>query len=169
MACLTLDILNAIEASRDLDGIERPTTIENPPETDHPEAGSAFYLPEVCRWTEREHTEFAGSIGGPRGSTQSSPTLTPASTGSGSHVYVQVPPWLQAPRRGLHELGSLGALPRRPLYAKLLWLFGRRAQRRRLPTLRGGGKYGSLRKETSKKAIRDEENKAAVGGLRRPA
>ena len=54
-------------------------------------------------------------------------------------------------------------------YAKLLWLFGRRAQRRRLPTLRGGGKYGSLRKETSKKAIRDEENKAAVGGLRRPA
>eukprot|EP00439_Symbiodinium_sp_Y106_P054836 s4095_g7.t1 len=47
MACLTLDILNAIEASRDLDGIERPTTIENPPETDHPEAGSAFYLPEA--------------------------------------------------------------------------------------------------------------------------
>ena len=59
LAITSVQILEAVEASCAVDGMQRTVTFENPPETCHPQAGSAFYLPEIVRWLNREGIEYA--------------------------------------------------------------------------------------------------------------
>jgi hypothetical protein len=59
MACQALELLSCVEGSGRGGGRKRPVTFENPPETDHPHAASAFLLPEVVAWVERDNIEYA--------------------------------------------------------------------------------------------------------------
>ena len=59
MACQALELLTLVERSEETDRRRRPVTFENPPETDHPQAASAFLLPEVVAWVERPNVEYA--------------------------------------------------------------------------------------------------------------
>ena len=58
-AVTSVQILEAVEASQAVDGMQRPVTFENPPETDHPQAGSAYFLPEIVKWISQEKIEYA--------------------------------------------------------------------------------------------------------------
>ncbi|CAE7542163.1 unnamed protein product, partial [Symbiodinium necroappetens] len=57
----TVRILEAVERNqaKDSAGTPRTVSIENPPETNHPFAGSAYYLPEIVKWTVGPGIEFA--------------------------------------------------------------------------------------------------------------
>ena len=61
MAVTTIRILEAVERSQAKDEakVARVVTFENPPETNHPFAGSAYYLPEVVKWISGARVEFA--------------------------------------------------------------------------------------------------------------
>ena len=52
--------LAAVVQGKAVDGVGRPVTFENPPETDHPSAGSIYYLPEVVKWISHKGIEYAG-------------------------------------------------------------------------------------------------------------
>ena len=226
-AIASTEILTDIEKSA-TPGFEKPTTVENPPETGHSQAGSAWYLPEVFRWTERAGTEFAdfnmckyvtgdepkhkkpcrfagrlrglhrlsgccacppGTVHSPvvetaskgsaayprelcrqyaklvvetwvrssnfRPSSLSLPSpLAPisvsptASTSTSSTAPTRPPPTTSSPRPGARQDGFAGV-------AEAEWQGG-------------GGKFGQLKARDSKRKRREEENKTAVGGLKRP-
>ncbi|CAE7468205.1 unnamed protein product [Symbiodinium sp. CCMP2592] len=186
MACLTLEILRAVEESQQLDGIVRPTTIENPPETDHPEAGSAFYLPEIYQWTEREHVEFADfntCVYAAEGEPKHKKPQRFVGRLAGLHgltATCRCPPGFKHPAVDYTNSAASARYPKGLCteYAKLLaavWEKGAKpAPNNEAKVIEeaewkgGDGKFGPLRKEKSKKATRDEENKASLGGLRRP-
>ena len=48
-----------MENCRQVNGVDRVVTIENPPETNHALAGSAYYLPVVVKWISRPGVEYA--------------------------------------------------------------------------------------------------------------
>ena len=61
LAATTIRILEAVEWSQAREGTSAAKTvsIENPPETNHPFAGSAYYLPEIVEWISGPGIEFA--------------------------------------------------------------------------------------------------------------
>ena len=195
MACQSAEILDAISRSGS-DTFERPVTIENPPETDHPEAGSAYCLPEIVAWVDREGTEFADF----NNCIYANPNL-------GEQPYKK-PQRFVGRLRGLSSLSGtckcgkdfihpkvVGVKASRdsasyPValcteYARLVvktWKGRRQPNDIEPPPFTpqtprviqeaewegGEGKFGGLRQQVSKKAQRDLENKEAIGGLRRP-
>ena len=52
MACTSVDILDLISEAGDARHKACPATLENPPETDRPEAASAYLLPEVAKFCD---------------------------------------------------------------------------------------------------------------------
>ena len=194
-ACLSLRLLDLVENSEAAGHV----TIENPPETDHPMAGSAYYLPEVIEWINRPCTEYADFN-----------HCFYASPGEGEQLYKK-PQRLVGRLPGLAKLSATckcnkgtvhpkvvgptaskdsAHYPRAfcKRYAELLvsaWKrkacasLKRPASALNMPAgerviqeaeWQGGpGKFGSMTAHESKKARRDQENKEAIGGMRRPA
>ena len=194
LACLSLKVLDLVASSRPENGVLRPVTIENPPETDHPMAGSAYCLPEVIEWTGREGTEYADFN-----------HCAYADPSKGEQRYKK-PQRFVGRLPGLAQLSAVcrcgkgrphpkvvgseaskdsaaypDALCRK--YAEILiklWSGATQGTNKRKasdlaePVVQeaawegGPGKFGSLTSLDSKRARRDQENKEAIGGMRRP-
>ena len=203
-AILSVEILKLVEDAEKKDGIPRPVTMENPPETSHPEAASAFALPEVDRWVSRSGVEFADfntcCYADPAFDEPLfwKPQRFVGKLKGLSSLYDQCrcPTDFVHPKVvGKENSSKSAAYPRRlcHFYAQLVvgtWVKSRAKIPRSLDTCPpkmpaealpprgvpvadaewsgGTGKHGMLRETISKKMLRDAENKAAIGGLRRP-
>ncbi|CAE7832753.1 RE2 [Symbiodinium sp. CCMP2592] len=197
LALTSLKVLDAMAAGQ-LEGEgEQVRTIENPPETGHAFAGSAYYLPEVVEWISRPGVEFADFN-----------NCVYADPAKGEQAY-RKPQRFVGVCPGLSELtakcrcgpsffhpkvvGTMAAkdsasypMALCKAYAKLVvraWI-GKAEGGIKRPSgwvdrppaglveeaqWEGGqGTFGSLRVQDSKKARRDKENKEAIGGMRRP-
>ena len=192
MACNSIEILELVEGSGKGGW---PTTAENPPPSDHPHALSAFELPEVARWTERPGVHcadfntciYARSEAGERpykkpqrivGTLEGLASLSGTCKCEKSFVHPKVLgaeaskdsaayPWLLCLRYAELVVSCWMARADRPhhcvtqpvaspeIIAEAEWRGGR-------------GRHGGLHATPSKRAIRDQENKDAIGGLRRP-
>ena len=200
LAATTIRILEAVERSSGQEGssASRTVSIENPPETNHPFAGSAYYLPEIVEWTSGPGIEFADFN-----------NCVYADPAKGEQPYKK-PQRFVGKIRGLASLTATCSCARGTLHPKVVgvaaakdwagypislchayarlavkqWVAGSR------PTLKrpaeqpdeehaqvieeaqwtgGSGRFGDLRHQDTKKAKRDRENQEAIGGMRRPA
>ncbi|CAE7831161.1 unnamed protein product [Symbiodinium sp. CCMP2592] len=111
-AITSVEILAAVDASQAVDGKQRPVTLENPPESNHPEAGLAYYLSEVVQWLSRARSGSSTPNLCKCGRRTDHPKVVGTKAAKDSASCRALHQLRQARRGGLAEGGTLGRRPR---------------------------------------------------------